>query len=77
MIRERSEIISFSKDDLERIVRYMAQSQITGHLFIGKFGEQDVRWTPDGGVEVITKYIQGGFEDLPHPEQMALPKKKK
>jgi hypothetical protein len=68
MFRERSEIISFSKDDLERLVRYMAQQQIVGHLFIGKFGEQEIRWRHDGGVDVITKYVQGGWEDIPKPE---------
>ena len=76
MLRERSEVISFGKDDLERIVRHMAQLQIVGHLFIGKLGEQTVRWTGDGGVEVITKYIQGGYEDLPAAELPALTKKK-
>ena len=76
MLRERSEVISFSRDDIERIVRHMAQMQIVGHLFIGKMGEQTVRWT-DSGVEVITKYQQGEFEDLPKPEQTALPKRKK
>jgi len=65
MQRERSEIIVYTKDDLERIVRHMAQMQIIGHLFIGKFGEQEIRWNVDGGVEVITKYLQGGYEDLP------------
>jgi hypothetical protein len=69
MFRERSEIISFSKDDLERLVRFMAQQQIVGHLFIGKFGEQEVRWRQDGGVDVITKYVQGGWEDIPKPDQ--------
>jgi hypothetical protein len=65
MYRERSEVISFTKDDIERIVRYMAQQQIIGHLFIGKFGEQLVQWNANGGVDVITKYIQGSWEDLP------------
>lgn len=76
MLRERSEIIGFTKDDLERIVRHISQQQISGHLFIGKFGEQEVRWLADGGVEVITRYAQGGFEDLPQA-QLALPDKKK
>jgi hypothetical protein len=79
MLRERSEIIVYTKDDLERIVRHMAQMQITGHLFIGKFGEQEIRWNGDGSVEVITKYIQGTYEDLPAetPEVQALSHHKK
>lgn len=79
MLRERSEIIAFSKDDIERIVRYMAQQQIIGHMFIGKLGEQTIRWTEDGGVEVITKYIQGDYTDLPQaePQLEYIPKKKK
>jgi hypothetical protein len=80
MYRERSEIVSFSKDDLERFVRYMAQQQIMGNLFIGKFNEQMIQWRNDGGVDVITKYVQGGWEDLPKmpvEEQLALPKKSK
>jgi hypothetical protein len=83
MFRERSEIISFSKDDLERLVRYMAQQQIVGHLFIGKFGEQEIRWRNDGGVDVITKYVQGGWEDIPKEtgtvllEEPEKPKRKK
>ena len=78
MYRERSEIISYSKDDIERIVRHIAQQQIIGHLFIGKFGEQEVRWNGNGGVDVVTKYIEGSWEDLPYQEQpVALPKGKK
>jgi hypothetical protein len=81
MYRERSEIISFTKDDLEKIVRHMAQQQIVGHLFIGKFGEQLVQWNSAGGIDVITKYAQGNWEDLPATEHPALPgikdKKKK
>jgi hypothetical protein len=76
MYRERSEIISFTKDDIERIVRHMAQQQIIGHLFIGKFGEQLVQWNNAGGVDVITKYAQGGWEDLPATETLALPEGK-
>jgi hypothetical protein len=74
MLRERNEIISFSKDDIEKIVRHIAQQQIIGHLFIGKFGEQEVRWNGDGSIDVITKYVQGGYEDLPRAEQAELPK---
>lgn len=80
MLRERSEIIRFNRDDIERIVRYMAQAQIVGPLFIGKFGEQTVRWLPDNGVEVITTYQQGGIEDLPRasePNALPEPKHKK
>jgi hypothetical protein len=77
MIRERTETIALSKDDIERIVSYMAQQQIAGHLSIGKLGEQSVRWTLDGGVEVVTRYVQGDYQDLPQPEPLALPKKKK
>jgi len=78
MMRARSEVITFNLDDLEKVVRHMAQSQIAGSLFIGKFGEQAVRWLPDGGVEVITTYVQGEFDDirptpqLPDDEQPAL-----
>lgn len=64
MMRARSEVITFNRDDLERVVRHMAQSQIAGSLFIGKFGTQTVRWMPDGGVEVETSYVQGEFDDL-------------
>jgi hypothetical protein len=72
MYRERSEIISFTKDDIEKIVRHMAQQQIIGHLFIGKFGEQLVQWNAAGGVDVVTKYAQGNWEDLPATERPAL-----
>ena len=65
MMRARSEVITFNRDDLEKVVRHMAQSQIAGSLFIGKFGDQQVRWMPDGGVEVVTSYVQGSFDDLP------------
>lgn len=79
MFRERSEIISFTKDDLERLIRFMAQQQIVGHLFIGKFGEQEIRWRDDGGVDVITKYVQGSWDDIPKPEheQLEPPKKQR
>jgi hypothetical protein len=81
MLRERSEIIAFSRDDLERIVRHVAKQQITSSMFIGKFGEQSIRWTAEGGVEVITKYQEGDMTDLPPPvetpELLAAPTKKK
>jgi hypothetical protein len=73
MQRERSEIISYTKDDLERIVRHLAQMQIVGHLFIGKMGEQQVVWNGStGGVDVITKYVEGTWEDLPQVDPLAL-----
>ncbi len=65
MLRERSEIIAFNRDDIERIVRYLAKQRIVGEMFIGKAGEQIVRWTEDGGVEVITKFMEGDLADLP------------
>jgi hypothetical protein len=65
MMRARSEVITFNRDDLEKVVRHMAQAQIAGSLFIGKFGDQTVRWMPDGGVEVVTSYVEGSFNDLP------------
>ena len=71
MMRARSEVITFNRDDLEKVVRHMAQSQIAGSLFIGKFGDQQVRWMPDGGVEVITSYVQGTFDDLPPATQLS------
>ena len=83
MMRARSEAITFNRDDIERVVRHMAQAQIAGSFFIGKFGEQTVRWLPDHGVEVTTTYVQGEFEDLPRVEQLdaptprALPKRKR
>jgi hypothetical protein len=64
MLRERSEIIAFSRDDIERIARHIAKAQIVGSMFIGKFGEQSVRWTPDSGIEVITKYTEGDMDDV-------------
>lgn len=63
--RERSEVITLSRDDIERIVRYVAKERIVGSMFLGKFGEQSVRWTADGGVEVITTYQEGDLADLP------------
>ena len=66
MIRYRSEVVRFTRDDIERLVRYMAQTQIAGNpLFVGKFNEQIIRWLPDESVEVISTYEQGTFEDLP------------
>jgi len=73
MMRARSEVITFNRDDLEKVVRHMAQSQIAGSLFIGKFGDQQVRWMPDGGVEVITSYVQGTFDDLPPAVENSAP----
>jgi hypothetical protein len=67
MLRERSEVITFARDDIERIVRYVAKERVVGSLFIGKFGDQTVRWLPDGGVEVITTYQEGDWHDLPPP----------
>ena len=79
MIRERSEVITFARDDIERVLRHVAMQQIVGSMFIGKFGEQIVRWMPDGGVEVITRYQQGDLSDLPHanPPHRAITKRKR
>lgn len=71
MMRARSEVITFNRDDIEKIVRHMAQAQIAGSPFIGKFGEQIVRWMPDGGVEVETSYVHGEFGDLPVTKEQA------
>lgn len=65
MIRARSEAITFNRDDLEKVARHMAQTQIAGSSFVGKFGEQSARWLPDGSIEVTTTYVQGDFEELP------------
>src|SRR5262245_55004162 len=77
MIRQRREIISFTRDDIERIVRQIAHAQIVGSLFIGKFHEQSIRWTVEGGVEVITRFEQGDIDDLaPQPnDQPKLPRR--
>ena len=72
MLRERSEVIAFSRDDLERIVRYITKERITSSLFLGKFGEQTIRWTSDGGVEVTTTYAEGDLTDLPEPMAIAV-----
>lgn len=79
MLRERSEIIAFSRDDLERIIRHVAKQQIIGSMFIGKFGEQSIRWTPEGGIEVVTKYQEGDISDVApaSPDQQMLTKKSK
>jgi len=73
MIRARSEAITFNRDDLEKVARHMAQSQIAGSSFIGKFGEQTARWLPDGGVEVTTTYVHGSYEDLPQLAEESQP----
>jgi len=65
MIRARSEAITFNRDDLEKVARHMAQTQIAGSSFVGKFGEQTARWLPDGSIEVTTTYVQGDYDDLP------------
>ena len=80
MIRARSEAITFNRDDLEKVARHMAQSQIAGSNFVGKFGEQTARWLPDGSIEVVTTYVQGSYEELPElaePEQPAAITKRK
>jgi hypothetical protein len=50
----------FSKSELEAIARYAAKMRLIGPtLFIGNIGDQQVRWTEDGGVEVLTSYERG------------------
>jgi hypothetical protein len=80
MLRERSEVIAFTRDDIEKIVRYVAKQRIIGEMFIGKAGDQSVRWTADGGVEVVTKFMEGDIDDVPPlqvPIALAASKKKK
>jgi hypothetical protein len=64
MLKERSETVAFTRDDLEKIARYIAKQQLIGS-YIGKFGEQTARWLADGGIEIITKIQEGDLSDLP------------
>jgi hypothetical protein len=64
MLRERSEIVNFSRDDIERIVRYIAKQQLAG-TYVGKFGEQTARWLADGSIEVSTTIQEGDLADIP------------
>jgi hypothetical protein len=74
MQRERSEVVRFTRDDLEKIVRSLAQAAVAGPLFVGKFGEQQVHWREDGAIDVISTYRQASFEEMATP---ALPKPKR
>ena len=76
MQRERSEVVRFTRDDIERIVRSMAQAAVAGPLFLGKYGEQQVHWRDDGSVDVVTHYRQANFEESSAPPR-ALPKSRK
>ena len=63
-MRKRSEVMSFSREDLERIVKYLAKAEIVGSLFIGEFFEQQVHWSDNGNCKVVTDYQEGSWKDL-------------
>jgi len=64
MMRERTEIKVFTPKDLDAMARFAAKMAIIGDLFAGNFVSQKTRWTEEGSVEVITKYVQGDLHDL-------------
>lgn len=68
MQRERTEVTSFSRTELERLACAITKTQIVGSLFIGEFHEQTVEWSKDGSISVMTRYSPGGWSELPAPE---------
>jgi hypothetical protein len=64
-MRERKEIIHFSRNDIENIAKSMAKLRIVGDLFIGRFIEQEVQWHNDESLSIIITYIEGTIDDIP------------
>jgi hypothetical protein len=63
MIRARSEAITFNRDDLEKVARHMAQTQIATQLrrqvrrAVARYAGRQHRGDHT--------YVQGDFEELP------------
>jgi hypothetical protein len=65
-MRERKEMIQFSRNDLEYIAKSMAKLRIVGDLFIGRIIDQEVQWHTDESLTVVVTYQEGTLDDIPH-----------
>jgi hypothetical protein len=63
-MRNRKEIIDFSRDDLEHIAKQMAKLRIIGDLFVGRIIDQEVIWRTDERLSVITTYVEGNLTEI-------------
>lgn len=56
MAEQRTEYMHFSRKAVEELAQYAAKICLVGSAYWGNIGEQEVRWTADGGIEVFTKH---------------------
>ena len=52
--REVREIHEFSREQLEKLVKYNAKLAIVGGMYVGEFRDQTVEWRDDGSAVVTT-----------------------
>lgn len=55
-MKERTEYVRYTRADLEELVKCGAKLRLIGSIYRGSIGEQEVRWSDDGSVEVLTKH---------------------
>jgi YD repeat-containing protein len=46
----------FDRDQIEQTLKFAARSKLVGRIYVGRIGEQEVRWLDDGSVEVLTHH---------------------
>ena len=63
-MRERKEMIQFSRSDLEHIAKSMAKLRIVGNLFVGHISNQTVEWNSDDGLSVVTTFQESTLDEV-------------
>ena len=56
MSRKISENHTFTKSEIEYMLKYHARGKIIGSCYEGEFGEQSLTWNTDGSATVITEH---------------------
>lgn len=52
----KQDYTKYTREDLERIAKWHARAHLVGRMYIGTIGEQTIRWSDDGSIEVITSH---------------------
>lgn len=62
MSRKISEVITFDRASIERIIANCAQLKIMdGRMYVGDFHHQAVTWNADGSATVMTEHTPESF----------------
>jgi hypothetical protein len=56
MAQRRTEYVKYTKEQLAEMAKFAAKLTLIGSWYVGHFEDQEVRWCPDGGIEVLTSH---------------------